>query len=760
MATVSFLNMDQTFSIEDISVIGFSAQNATNGGFQYSFLSTGGDDWEVAGSGVTTSGGVPTGGTVTGVEVDLDNDGGAAEFSITGLSNIPLVDFGIGVGLANDQRVAFWLAALGGSDTINFTMASYTSTIIFAGDGAEINNGQSLVGGDDSFLAGAQAIGGGSKIIGDYVAVNLGSATGGDDLFTVGALQIYGDFDAVNTGTSATGGDDTITPVKLDGNLPSIFTAVGDAFAVVGDAIVVGGNDLIDLSATDITGYGSARTRLVGDAFDVGGLGMLTGGDDTIHGTSLGDDIHGEYFGSIGTVIGGDDMLFGHGGDDFIEGNTGDDTISGGAGADSLDGGEGVDTVDYSDATTKVTVRLWNQTATGDVATGDVLTGFENAVGGSAGDAIVGSESIANFIDGGSGADTLYGLSGNDTIKGGASGDILNGGEGVDTVDYSDATTKVTVRLWNQTATGDVATGDALTGFENVLGGSGGDAIVGSDGVANFINGAAGNDVLYGLSGNDTIRGGIGADTMDGGTGFDTLDYSDATGKVTVRLWNQTATGDIATGDALTGFENVVGGSAGDAIVGADTVANKLFGGAGDDTLFGLSGNDTIEGGTGADVINGGAGTDYVSYSGASSGITVALWSGVGSKGDALGDKLADIEGVVGSSFNDGIVGSNNADVIFSGLGDDALYGKLGNDTFGFVKGYDKDTIYDWSGGAGASDVIRLIGFGAAFDTFAEVMAAATQVGAHTVIDFGGGDQIVLVNTLKTSLAADDFIFG
>jgi hypothetical protein len=43
-------------------------------------------------------------------------------------------------------------------------------------------------------------------------------------------------------------------------------------------------------------------------------------------------------------------------------------------------------------------------------------------------------------------------------------------------------------------------------------------------------------------------------------------------------------------------------------------------------------------------------------------------------------------------------------------------------------------------------------------ETFDEVLARATQVGADTVIDFGNGDTLTLRNVLRASLAADDFL--
>ena len=267
--------------------------------------------------------------------------------------------------------------------------------------------------------------------------------------------------------------------------------------------------------------------------------------------------------------------------------------------------------------------------------------------------------------------------------------DNLNGEGGSDVVDYSDATAKVTVRLWNSTVA-DAAAGDTIAGFEGAIGGSAGDALVGADAVANFLSGGAGNDLIAGKTGDDTIRGGSGADNLNGEGGTDTLDYTDATAKVTVRLWNSTATDDIATGDVIASFEHVLGGSGNDAIVGADGVANRIAGNAGNDNLQGRSGNDTLLGGAGNDTMTGGA--------------------------DA--------------------------------------------DTFEFGAGNGIDRVEDFQAGAAVSDVVRLVGLGAAFDSFAEIMAVTSQSGANAVIDFGGGNTITLLNVTVANLVANDFSFG
>jgi uncharacterized protein (TIGR01370 family) len=313
-------------------------------------------------------------------------------------------------------------------------------------------------------------------------------------------------------------------------------------------------------------------------------------------------------------------------------------------------------------------------------------------------DSLIGTK-WSDTIFGLGGADTVMGGEGNDTIKGGAGADSLDGGADSDTLDYSDATTKVTVRLWNQTATGDVATGDMISGFESARGGSAGDAIVGSDAVnnrlvgnggADNIQGLSGNDTLEGNAGNDTLKGGIGADVMSGGADSDTLDYSDSSSGVKVRLWNQTVTDGLATGDTIAGMENAIGGASTDALVGSNGVANLLSGNGGNDNMQGLSGNDTLIGGAGRDTMTGGA--------------------------DA--------------------------------------------DTFQFAGAWGIDRITDFEGGAGAGDVLSFIGLGAAYDSFAEILAITTQSGANTIINFGSGKTITLLGFNMANLNADDFAFG
>ena len=87
--------------------------------------------------------------------------------------------------------------------------------------------------------------------------------------------------------------------------------------------------------------------------------------------------------------------------------------------------------------------------------------------------------------------------------------------------------------------------------------------------------------------------------------------YEASDAGVTVDLAANTATGGHATGDTITGFENVAGSEHADILRGND-VDNGLAGGNGADLLVGRGGIDELLGEAGADDLRGGAGQDYL----------------------------------------------------------------------------------------------------------------------------------------------------
>ena len=351
---------------------------------------------------------------------------------------------------------------------------------------------------------------------------------------------------------------------------------------------------------------------------------------------------------------------------------------------------------------------------------------IENVIGTSENDWIVG-DGGDNVIDGGDGADNLDGAESDTSSPGKVE---VKG----DTVSYRNSDRGVNIDLDNNpnndgtgshTASGGHAQGDTLANFENVTGSAHDDNLDG-DNNGNILKGLAGDDELRGFGGADTIEGGAGADEMDGGTNSDattlatanttngvdavadTLSYASSDAGVTVNLATLTFSGGHAEGDEVevqraaydpdgTGsldpvdvstFENIIGSMHNDRLTG-DHRINMLTGGAGDDNLRGGAEVDTLIGGPGADTLDGGSSLsngadtpnvstddvqhiDIASYAGAMAGITVNLATGRGTAGDAMGDRLVNIEKVVGSSHDDTFIAGPGADNI-DGAGNPAM---------------------------------------------------------------------------------------
>lgn len=170
---------------------------------------------------------------------------------------------------------------------------------------------------------------------------------------------------------------------------------------------------------------------------------------------------------------------------------------------------------------------------------------------------------------------------------------------------------------------------------------------------------------------------------------------------------------DLADGVPITmvgdsGDNAIMGTVAGDvidAMEGSDTVQglagnDRIYGGAGNDALYGQDGNDILNGGTGADILNGGTGKDTASYTNAAGGLTVSLANPGINTGEAQGDSLVSIEGLIGSQYADTLRGNSVANTLDGRGGDDLLTGEEGADTL--LGGGGKDRLY---GGAGADQL-------------------------------------------------------
>lgn len=222
--------------------------------------------------------------------------------------------------------------------------------------------------------------------------------------------------------------------------------------------------------------------------------------------------------------------------------------------------------------------------------------------------------------------------------------------------------------------------------FQSVteVGTDGDDELTGSS-FDDTLRGEGGNDTLNGEGGNDLLVGGPGADLIFAGPGNDVVDIGEGD-----------VSGDTINGGS--GDDELFGGPGNDVIAGDDgndlldggLDDDTLQGGEGDDLLLGReaedvlrggAGNDTLVGGEGTgDTLDGGEGFDWADYSDSEGELSVSLLSGTGTRGDAFGDTLINIEGIRGSAFNDTLVGSDASDIIFSNLGDDYVDARAGDD--------------------------------------------------------------------------------
>ena len=259
---------------------------------------------------------------------------------------------------------------------------------------------------------------------------------------------------------------------------------------------------------------------------------------------------------------------------------------------------------------------------------------------------------------------------------------------------YSDGPVTLTLRDWSTdireaSASGGYASGSSLRNFSHFVGSRFADRLTGNSDT-NYLHGYLGADIINGGGGGDYLVGGSGADTLDGGAGEDTAVYRMSKAGVTVNLSVKDAAGystgsrGEAAGDRLRNIENLTGSAHDDILTGDD----------GANVLIGLDGVDILKGGGGADTLDGGKGMDTVSYyrpipfsEHHLTGVTVDLSDpdgdgyGTGSGGDAEGDRLRNIENVIGSDRSDILIG-NDRDNVFDGLtGSDVIDGRGGRDT-------------------------------------------------------------------------------
>ena len=529
--------------------------------------------------------------------------------------------------------------------------------------GNEANNTLSGLSGDDVL----RGLTGNDTLIGGIGADVLEGGRGNDALVAGVDLQI----DILDGGE----GSDS---VSYNDHRDSLTIDLATGFNSSGDQL---------LRIENIFG-GTAADLLAGDALD----NILNGLDGS-------DRLLGRR---------GNDRLFGGGGNDTLEGGDGDDLLGGGLGADALYGGFGTDGVTYKSHNVSVTVNL----VTGENSDGDTLESIENLIGSDFADILVG-ESGNNVITGAEGNDVVLGLEGDDVLRGNEGNDALYGGDDAD-----------------------VLIGGA---GDDLLEGGGGDDLLRADGGQDILRGGAGTDI-YSISRearSSTIYAGEGMDrlafpdisaealtlsleTSPDNNSFlvfaidavviaklslDTLSPSSPPTLSPEQLATQIAEnfdrfvfkdGQVSNESLqqfilnkladqpiqIDAFGTTRGTNDDDLFSGSDLADDIFYGGAGNDTLEGLDGDDLLVGGSGADILDGGAGSvDVSSYESSATGVNVDLERSTGQQnGDAEGDILTNIEGLVGSAYDDELRGDDSANFLRGGRGNDRLIGDNGND--------------------------------------------------------------------------------
>lgn len=390
-------------------------------------------------------------------------------------------------------------------------------------------------------------------------------------------------------------------------------------FGQDGNDIVAGadGNDELQGGAgQDTLNGGTGDDKLFGQV----GNDMLAGddGNDILVGFTPSNDAKQAL--SAGETD--DDMLYGGNGADEMWGGLGNDMLDGGMDADLLVGGDGVDTLLGGHADDELHGGAGNDILDGGTGTDKMFgcVGNDQMWGGDGDDILLGftpgnddkqtlasGETDDDLLRGGTGNDLMLGDLGNDLLWGGAGNDELNGGDGADGL-YGEEDKD---RMFG-------GAGDDI-----LYGGDGDDILLGftasNDSRQTLLAGETDDDLLYGGAGNDVLLGGLGNDYLDGGAGADDMEGGQGNDTYIVNSVN-----DVVLEQQDEGYDIVT--SSVSAILHANVEELRLvegyaINGTGNrlnNTLLGNSLDNILDGVTGADRMTGGAGNDtyYVDNAG------------------------------------------------------------------------------------------------------------------------------------------------
>ena len=480
-----------------------------------------------------------------------------------------------------------------------------------------------------------------------------------------------------------------------------------EARFLAGDTILGGGGtDLVLLTqAGQVQSAGLVRmSGIEAIQFASGGNAIIlrngnftdvAGGRITITGGAGADGVNASALGAANAIIvraggGADKLVGGAGGDVFIFKSA---DLTG----DQVDGRGGADRLALADAGTVTAAELIGVRGIETFALasgGNAITMNNNNFIGVAGGkiAVIGGAQ-ANTVDGsllksanaidvtaGGGLDVLRGGAGNDVFrftKAGLDGDTVQGGGGIDTLllttvgglggtALANVTGVETIRFamgGNALALVDANFAGVESGIITVIGGGGPNLVDAGQLTSGRIDVTAGKD-------SDNLIGGASADVfrfaavdltaldaVDGGAGYDTLFL--------------TTTGTVGSLAGLSGFEEIVLATDGNAITLADGNATagggsiRIRGSAGDDTVnasaFTAFSSINVTAGAGGDELRGGAGGDdfRFAHNQLTAADTVAGGDGydelrIETAGALADDALANVTGIEAIYLNTG----------------------------------------------------------------------------------------------------------
>jgi Ca2+-binding RTX toxin-like protein len=434
----------------------------------------------------------------------------------------------------------------------------------------------------------------------------------------------------------------------------------------------------------------------------------------------------------------------------------------------------GVDTLNYSGYRFNQRIDLNPETFSnvgGQVGNLSIARGttIENAVGGLRHDVLIGN-ALANRLEGSSGDDEFTGGGGSDVLIGGGGADVaIFAGDqadysvvtagGVTTVtglgiragDGTDRLTEIeSIRFANATI--------ALGGDPNnpVEIGTGGFSINSFDDSTEFNFGLP-SDFFFDLDPGTVLT--FVATLADGSPLPAWLSFDAATqiftGTAPISTINTVVEIRVTASDQSTSATRIFGFGiveAPGAPIEGTTGPDQLYGTFRNETIFGLDGDDRFYSSPGSDYLIGGGGFDIIDFSALAHRVHIDLTTGIV---DSInGGFVQEIEGAIGTGFDDFLTGTDSSNQLFGMDGDDNLFGMGGVDALYGGAGNDHLSIRGDSG----STVDGGTGFDTLYIDGQDISFAA--ITGFEAIDFAGASVILTGSQLASAFALNTIVNG